>query len=34
MEKNQTLYFPKPHCADIELGDIPVPGDNDLLIRT
>ena len=34
MAKNQTVYFPEPHKADILVSDIPVPGDDDLLIKT
>ena len=34
METNHVLYFPQPHTAEIKTAEIPVPGDNDLLIRT
>lgn len=34
MEKNHILYFPQPHTTAIEVKDIPVPGDNEILIRT
>lgn len=34
MPKNYTIYFPEPHKVDLLETDIPVPGDDELLIKT
>ena len=34
MAENRIIYFPEPRNAAIQVSDIPVPGDDELLIKT